>query len=217
MNPGIPSAEILEITLRSLLYAGTATALAMVVGLPIGLILGRRKGWMSNGLGAVFGALTAMPTVIIGLFAFLLLSRTGLLGGLRWLYASPGVIFAEFFLGFPIVVTHLRSGLRRTDEALYETLYVLGTPRPRAFLLQLREFTPVIAGAFVLSFGRILGEVGIVMMIGGNIRHVTRTMTTAIALESGKGALHEAIMLGGILMVLALVINLLVAVTQKHE
>jgi len=209
--------EILEITLRSLAYAFLATALAMALGLPVGAALARRRGTLARGIAAVFGAAAAMPTVVIGLLAFLLLSRTGPLGELRWLYTSAGVVFGEFFLGFPIVVTHLHAALRRTETAFYETLATFGASRLQRTRAMLREFAAPIAGAFTLSFGRIVGEVGVAMMLGGNIRHATRTMTTTIALESAKGDWINAIFLSIILMLIAIIINIAITFVQRFE
>ncbi len=209
--------EILEITLRSLLYALAATALAMAAGLPVGACLARRKGTVSRVAAAFFGAAAAMPTVVIGLLAFMLLSRFGPLGELRWLYTSAGVVFGEFFLGLPIVVTHLHAAMRRADGAFYETLATFGASRLQTVRALLREFSAPLAGAFTLSFGRIVGEVGIAMMLGGNIRHATRTMTTAIALESARGDWQQAIYLGLILMLIAIFINIMISFVQKAE
>ncbi len=158
-----------------------------------------------------------MPTVVLGLLAFWLLSRTGPLGDLRWLYTSAGVVFGEFFLGWPIVVTHLHAAMRRADAAFYETLDTFGASRLQRNHALVREFAPALAGAFTLSFGRIVGEVGIAMMLGGNIRHATRTMTTTIALESAKGEWMDAIYLGIILMVVSIIVNVFVTFFQRVE
>lgn len=210
-------AEILEITLRSLWYAFAATVLAMAFGFPIGATLARNVSTFSRILAAVFGAAAAMPTVVIGLLTFWLLSRVGPLGKLRWLYTSTGVIFGEFFLGFPIVVTHLYTSMRRADTTFYETLTTFGATYLQRTYALIREFSVPLAGAFTLSFGRIVGEVGIAMMLGGNIRHVTRTMTTTIAFESTKGEWMNAVYLGIILMLIAICINIFIIFFQKIE
>lgn len=209
--------EIVEITLRSLNYALVATALAMAAGMPIGLFLARRRHWLARAAAAIFGAAAALPTVVIGLFCFWLIARNGPLGELRWLYTSWGVIFGEFFLGWPIVVTHLYTALRQTNPALHETLATFGASRRQTAWAFLREFAMPLSGAFILSFGRIVGEVGIAMMLGGNIRHATRTMTTAIALESAKGEWTQSIRLGMTLLIIAIIINILVIFSQKNE
>ncbi len=209
--------EIFEIIVRSLYFALAGTALSMLTGVPLGMALGKRTGGISRTLAAFFGSLAAMPTVVMGLLLYLLLSRSGPLGALQWLYGSPGVIVGEFLLGLPIVVYHIYSGMKKIDSSLDETLRQFGSSRLQSVFVFTYECLPLIAGAFVLSFGRTIGEVGLAMMIGGNIRHVTRTMTTAIALETAKGNVYDAIWLGLILMIIALFINFAIQALQKHE
>ncbi|MCX7654939.1 MAG: ABC transporter permease [Treponemataceae bacterium] len=216
--------EILEISSRSLIFALTATLFALSVGVPFGFLLGRPRTQTSalhRCVVSLVGALTALPTVTLGLMLYLLFSRSGPLGFLNLLYKPGLVILGETLLALPLVIHHLYSGLHRRGDSrtilLHETLITFGAKGPRYLWTMICEKSSLVWGAATLAFGRILGEVGLVMMVGGNIRFLTRTMTTTIALETSRGNLQQAGLLGILLVGMALVINGLFHWFQDQE
>lgn len=210
--------ETWGIVLRSLHFSAGATALALLPGIPIGIVLGIGK-FPGRRLAVAFvNALTAVPTVVIGLAAYSALSRSGPFGPLGWLFAPAGVIAGQSLLALPIVATFCCAGLSKLDPRFHETLDTLGTNAFLKLLVTIKEARSVFVAAAVAAFGRVTGEVGVSMMLGGNIRRLTRTMTTAIALDAAKGEFDRAVSLGLVLLVLALLVNLvLYLLTPRSE
>lgn len=217
----ISFSEIIEISLRSLYFAFSAAFLAMVVGIVPSIWISRkdkqRCKTIRSVIASIISTLTGVPTVVIGLFVYILLSRKGFLGALNWLYTSPGVIFGEFLLALPLVIHHLVSGFSKIDTTLFETLSVFKANRFSTITITAKEALPVLGGALTLAFGRVSGEVGLVMMIGGNIRYATRTMTTTIALETSKGNIDLAIALGVCLLLISLIVNITINYIANYE
>lgn len=213
--------ETIEISLRSLYFAFSAALLAMLVGIAPAIWISRKdmfhRKTIRNIITSIISTLTAVPTVVIGLFVYLLLTKKGILGALNWLYTSPGVIFGEFLLALPLVIHHLVSGLSKIDTTLFETLSVFKANKFYLLSITAKEAMPVLGGALALAFGRVIGEVGLVMMIGGNIRYVTRTITTAIALETSKGNINLAMVLGIFLLVISLLVNITINYIANYE
>jgi tungstate transport system permease protein len=156
----------------------------------------------------------SFPTVLIGLLLYLLLSRQGPFGGLGLLFTQGGMILGQAALGLPVIIAFALTTLERADPRLAETARVLGAGRLRLLLTVFRELRFGLMAAVVAGFGRVIAEVGSALMVGGNIEGVTRTMTTAIALETSKGEFAEGIALGVVLVVLALLVNLALAWLQ---
>ena len=200
-------ANLLECVKVSLFCALTATALAVLVGAPAAVILGRKRFPGRRVLLVAAHTGMAVPTVVIGLVAYSLLSRTGPLGSLAMLYTPGAIIIGEFALGLPIVVAMIFSAVSGLDVKLEMTARTLGAGRWRIFLTVLREAKAGLIAAIMAAFGRLCSELGIAMMVGGNIRHYTRTMTTAIAVETAGGEFALALALGLILLLIALGIN----------
>jgi tungstate transport system permease protein len=186
-----------------------STFFSVIPGVPIGaaLFLGRFKG--KRAAVALVNAVMAVPTVVVGLFVYSFISRSGPLGPLNLLYAPGGVIFGQAVLAFPLVAAMTYTGLQKLDPRYAETLLTLGAGPWRRLLAIMREGRYVIMQAVLAAFGRVTGEVGVSMMLGGNIRWYTRTMTTTIALDAGKGEFERALSLGLALLSVALVINFL--------
>ena len=200
--------DLLACVWVSLLCSLTATALAVLAGAPVAVLLGRgrfrgRRAWL---VAAHTGM--AVPTVVIGLLLYSLLSRTGPLGPLGMLYTRKAIILGEFVLGFPIIVALFSSAAASLDPKLEMTARTLGAGRFRTFWTVIREAKVGLIAATMAAFGRLCSELGIAMMLGGNIRHYTRTMTTAIAVESAGGEFALALALGLILVLIALGINI---------
>ncbi len=200
-------ANLLDCIRVSLLCSVTATVLAVLAGAPMAVLLGRRRFPFRKGLLIAAHTGMAIPTVVIGLVAYSLLSRSGPLGALGILYTPWAIILGEFILGFPIVVAMLSSAVSGLDPRLEITAKTLGAGKIKIFFTILREAkTPLIA-ATMAAFGRLCSELGIAMMVGGNIKMYTRTMTTAIAVETSGGEFAVALSLGLILLLIALGIN----------
>lgn len=202
--------ELWSIIGRSLLFSASAVLLAAIPGIPCGIAIGWKPGGFRHWLASIVHALSAVPTVVIGLFVYGLLSRTGPLGFLGMLYTPAAVILGQIFLALPLLVSFIAGGFSSIDPRFRETLETHAIPPIAAFSLALREARPMITTAIAMAFSRVIGEVGVAMMLGGNIRGLTRTMTTAIALDTSRGEFERAVALGIVLLAVALVMNMLI-------
>jgi tungstate transport system permease protein len=181
--------------------------LAMVPGVMAGLALGLEKFKLRSALITLLYTSLAFPTVVIGLLVYLLLSRSGPLGSLGLLYTKTAIVIGQTILVIPIIATFTLSAINKLDPALILTSRSLGASRTQLYLTMISEARFGIIAALIASFGRAISEVGISMILGGNIAGVTRTMTTAIALEHDKGRFSEALILGLLLLIISLSIN----------
>ncbi len=202
---------LLSIVLRSLTLSASATAIAFVMGCVLGswLAVGRFAG--RTVLLAVLNTSLSLPSVVVGLVVYLLLSRSGPLGYLGWLYSFKAMLLAQTVLVLPIVVALVRQVVEDAHTAHGEQLRSLGAgPRLTGLLLAWDERSALLTVALA-AFGRAIAEVGAVMLVGGNIDGFTRVMTTAIALETSKGDLPLAMGLGLVLLAVVLVLQMLIA------
>jgi len=209
--------EIFLIAGTSLRFSFWSTIFSTLPGVALGITLANSVFPGRRAVVAVVSSLTALPTVVIGLFVYSFLSRSGPLGGLGWLFAPQGVVLGQTLLALPIVVSLVYTGLSKLDARFSETLVTLGAGRFRRLLATLYEAKYVLASALLNAFGRVTGEVGVSMMLGGNIRWYTRTMTTTIALDTSKGEFERALSLGLLLLSISLAINALVHAAVKHD
>ena len=210
-------AETWGIVARSLRFALLSTLFSVVPGLPLGAALASMPDTRARRvLASLVHALTAVPTVVIGLAVYSLISRSGPLGALGFLFAPPGVVMGQAFLATPVVASLTYAGLAKLDRRFHETLATFGAPPWLRLAATLREARPVLTAALVVAFGRVTGEVGVSMMLGGNIRFSTRTMTTAIALDAAKGDFERAVSLGLVLLAIALGVNLALHALEPH-
>ncbi|GAC1412296.1 MAG: ABC transporter permease [Burkholderiaceae bacterium] len=152
-------------------------------------------------------AALSIPTVLIGLLLYLILSRDGPAGGLHWLFSQSGVIMGQFLIAVPVLMAFTLSAVQAADPRLAETAITLGAPRWRIMGTILHETRFGVMAAIIYGFGRVISEVGCAMMVGGNIAGATRTITTAIALETSKGEFAQGIALGAVLIAIALIMN----------
>ncbi len=200
--------NLAEIVLLSLRVSLTAVLLASLIGLPLGAILGLRRFPGHRPAIVLLNALMGLPPVVVGLVVYLLLSRSGPLGSWGLLFTPSAMIIAQSILVTPLVAALTRQVVETLWEELQEQLRSLGVDPWRAIGTLLWEGRFSLLTAILAGFGRAIAEVGAVLIVGGNIAHVTRTMTTAIALETSKGDLPLALGLGIILITLALLVNL---------
>jgi tungstate transport system permease protein len=202
--------EVFFVVGTSLQFALLSTLFAGVPSLVLATLLTLYRFPFRRLIVSLITALMAVPTVVIGLVVYTVLSRSGPLGSLGWLFTPRAVVLGQSILALPIITSYLLTGFSRLDPRFFETLYTLGLPGIWKWILTWRESGSVLAISFLSSFGRVLSEVGVSMMLGGNIRFYTRTMTTAIALETSRGEYEFALALGMILLVLAVGLNLFV-------
>ncbi|WP_027184599.1 ABC transporter permease [Desulfovibrio inopinatus] len=190
----------------------TVSTMSMIacfcIGSPLGFVLGYFEFPGKRAVRLVVDTLLSLPTVVIGLIVYAFLTRHGPLGGLNLLFSIPGIALGQTLLGLPIVVAMTATAVESMDTRLHQTLLTLGANPWQVLLTTLWEarFSMLLAGAS--AYGRIVSEIGISMMIGGNIKWHTRTITTAIALETGKGEFAMGIALGMVLMIIAFIVNL---------
>lgn len=186
----------------------TSTGLASFIGVPAGVFLAFKKFRGRGTVIALLHTLLALPTVVIGLFCYVFISRQGPLGPLELLFSPLGIILGQTILIVPIVATFTHSALAAVADEVRATALTLGAGVSRATLSVIGEARFGILAAITAAFGRAIGEVGISMMLGGNIKGFTRTITTAIALETSKGEFALGLGLGVILIAIALTVNL---------
>jgi tungstate transport system permease protein len=199
--------ELLAIVTLSLRVSMTATIIATLVGAPLGALLAVARFPGREATVVLANALLGLPPVVVGLVVYLILSRSGPLGSLGWLFTPAGMIVAQVLLTTPIVI----ALLHRMTEGLWkdygDQFLIDGASRFRVIAELLRIGKAGLLTAFLFAFGRAISEVGAIIVVGGNIRGVTRTMTTAIALETSKGELSLALGLGMILIVLSIAVS----------
>ena len=206
--------ELGEIVLRSLHVSVSAVALATVIGLPLGAAIALFRFPGRTALTVLLNGLLGLPPVVVGLMVYLVLSRAGPLGFLDLLFSVPAMIIAQCLLVTPIIAALSRQMVEDLWEEYEEQLRSLGSSPLRAIPTLIYDGRYSLLTAVLAGFGRAIGEVGAVLIVGGNIAHVTRIMTTAIVLETAKGDLALALGLGLILVVLAVVVNAAVYVIR---
>ena len=209
--------EIFSIALLSLKVSTIATFLSSLVGVPLGFIIGSGQFWGKKGLTAIFNTLMALPTVVVGLLVYSLISRQGPLGPLELLFTPKAMVIGQFILATPIIVALTISATQAIDPRVKITAMTLGAGPLRTAVTVLSEAKFALMAAVVAGFGRVIGEVGCALMVGGNIRGYTRTMTTAISLETAKGEFAFGLALGFILLTVAFVVNILLHWLQSRE
>ena len=200
--------EVMEITGRSLGISGTSCLLASLICLPLGSLIHFHHFRGKRVLINIIQTLFSVPTVIIGLFVFVLLSRAGPLGELGILFTPTAMVIGQMILITPILLGLTISALSGVSKEIVDTATSLGASGFQVALLVLREARYAVLAAVIMGFGRAISEVGCALMIGGNFKGSTRVLTTATYLETSKGELELAIALGIILLFLALIISI---------
>lgn len=198
---------LMQIVLLSLQVSMMAVFLATLAGVPLGTFLGLKPQERTRFASKLLYTLMGLPPVVAGLVIYLLLSRMGPLGVLGLLYTPTAMIIAQFALAVPIIAALTMIGIRSRGKEVQETAHTLGAGRLLTAWTVVRESRFAIFGAVVTGLGRVIAEVGAVMIVGGNIERHTRVMTTAIVLETGKGHFGLAVGLGLILLIISFFIN----------
>lgn len=200
--------EVYRIVWTSLKISITASLIVALVAVPTGILIALRDFYGKRLLQQTLNTLMAMPTVMIGLLLYGLLSRRGPLGDLGLLYTPAAMVLGESVLILPIVLNLTVAAVQSADPRLVTTLRALGADWKQELLWVLSETRFAVLAAIVVGFGRAIGEVGAAMMLGGNIQGLTRTMTTAIALETSKGEFELGLALGLLLLGIAFAVNI---------
>jgi tungstate transport system permease protein len=201
------NAEVFQIAALSLRVAMLATLAACALGIPAGLALGSTAFRGRRALLVALNTALALPTVVVALVIYLLLSRRGPLGDLGLLFTWQAIAVAETVLAFPIAASLSAAAVQSVDPRVLRTAMTLGAGPLRAAWTVAREMRLALAATVAVAFGRVMSEVGAALIVGGNIRHETRTLTTAITLATAQGDFALAIALGLILLALALTVN----------
>lgn len=208
--------EVLGAVWTSLYTSASSILLAATIGIPTGLLLGISRFPGHRLMVTLLNTLMALPTVVIGLFLFGLFSRQGPLGVMGLLFTPLAMIAGQTVLATPIVANYTMSAVAGADQRILPTALTLGATRFQAGIQLLQEVRFGLMAAVIAGFGRVIAEVGVAMMLGGNIRGTTRTMTTAIALETSKGEFVFGLALGIVLMTVALLVNLVLNFLQQR-
>ena len=200
--------EVMEASLRSLIIAAASCSITALICLPLGSLIHFSRFPGKRLLINVVQTFYSVPTVAIGLFIFVLFSQSGPLGGLNLIFTPAVMVIGQVFLVMPIMLGLTISALSGVDKAITETALSLGASRFQAAIITLKHARFAVLTAVIMGFGRAVSEVGLALMVGGNIKGFTRTLTTAISLETSKGDIELALALGMVLIFIALVINI---------
>lgn len=208
--------ELLRIILLSLEVSGLALVAATVLGLPLGALLALKPFPFRGLLLSLLNTGMGLPPVVVGLFLYLILSRSGPLGFMALLYSPTAMIIGQAILAFPIVTSLAHAAIVGVDPVIRLAAQTLGATPWQEAATVVREARYGVGAAVIAGFGRVSAEVGLVLMVGGNIAHYTRVMTTTIALETDKGNFDLGIALGLILLTLSLMVNLALRAVQRR-
>jgi tungstate transport system permease protein len=206
---------VLEIIGLSLRVSGSATLLAVAIGMPVGALIGAHRFRGRGALVALIHTGFAFPPVVIGLFVFMFLSRNGPAGSLDLLFTPAAMMLAQAILAAPYVAGITLAAVQAVPAAAALQARGLGAGWMRAFYMRVREARLGLIAAVVAGFGAVISEVGAVMLVGGNIAGQTRVMTTAIVTETRKGNFAAALALGFVLLFLALAVNIALTIAQQ--
>ena len=209
--------ELIRITKLSIYISLTATLIASLIAIPIGGIIYYYEFRGKRTIINLIQTLYSIPTVIVGLFLFLLISKQGPFGFLKLLFTPTGMVIGQMLLILPILIGFTITALVGVSIQIRELAISMGANTYQTIITIIKEARYAIMSAVILGFGRAISEVGVSILIGGNIRGFTRTFTTAISLETSRGNLVLSIALGLILLSLALIINLLLNYLQGRD
>lgn len=208
--------ELLGIILLSIKISGTALVAATLIGLPLSALLGFRKFPLKGLIISLLNTFMGLPPVVVGLFVYIFLSRSGPLGFMGLLYTPAAMVIAQTILAFPIVASLCHSALINVDPLIRQASLTLGATPFQISLAIIREARYGIMSGIIAALGRVMAEVGAILIVGGNIAGYTRVMTTTIALETDKGNFELALALGIILLVISLSINMGLHIIQRR-
>lgn len=207
--------ELLGIISLSLKVSGSALLVSAVMGIPLSAILGLKRFPAKGFVISLMNTFMGLPPVVVGLFVYIMLSRSGPLGFMGLLYTPSAMVIAQTILAFPIVVSLCHSAIVGVDPIIRQASMTLGATPFQITVTIIKEARYGIMSGVIAAFGRVMAEVGAILIVGGNIAGYTRVMTTTIALETDKGNFELALALGIILLTISLVINAALHFIQK--
>ena len=213
----ILDSDLIEITVRSLKVSFTALVVASALALPFGTWLAIRRFRYRRVSIAALNALMGLPPVVVGLIVYLLLSRSGPFGVMGLLFTPTAMIIAQVIIITPLIASITHQAMRELWSEYHDLLISLNTSKRQRVAALIWDGRRTLMTAALAGFGRAIGEVGAIMIVGGNIDHATRVLTTAIALETGKGDFALALGLGFVLIALTLVVNLAIHALSRTE
>jgi tungstate transport system permease protein len=208
--------DVWEITLLSIRVSGLATLISLLIGLPFGTLLALGKFPGRSVLLTLVNTGMALPPVVVGLAVAMTLWRSGPLGNLHLIYTPTAIIIAQVIISAPVVTGLTAAAMQALDPRLRQQLLGLGASSAQMILSLWREARLPLLAALMAGFGSVISEVGASMMVGGNIRHQTRVLTTAIVLETNKGEFPTAIALGILLLLITFLINFALTWIQQR-
>ena len=206
----------MQIAGRSLGIGLTSIAIGSAICIPLAGLIHFNQFWGKRFLVSLIQTFYSIPTIVIGLFVFVMISNAGPLGGLGILYTPAAIVVGQVILITPILLGLIISAFRGVDQTILDTARSMGASGWQIAVLVIKEARFSVMAAVIMGFGRAISEVGISMMVGGNIVGATRTLTTAIALEAGRGDIELALALGMILLFIALVVNIIMNRIQQR-
>jgi tungstate transport system permease protein len=209
--------ELIQVVTTSLKISISSTFIASIISIPLAILIARNKFKTKKFINIILNTMLSLPTVVVGIFVYSLISRRGVLGEFDLLFTPLGIIIGQVILIIPLITALVRNVIFSMDEKLYKTATSMGASRSQKFKLLILEARYGIIGAVIAGFGRVLGEIGVSMMLGGNIKGVTRTITTAMSLETNKGRFAFALSLGIILLSLSFLINFVTYFLQEGK
>jgi len=208
--------ELLKIIFLSLKVSGFALIISTVIGLSLSTLLSFKKIPLRGLIISLMNTFMGLPPVVVGLFVYLILSRSGPLGFMGLLYTPSAMVTAQTILAFPIVASLCHSAIISVDPIIRQSAMTLGATPLQMTVTIMREARYGIMSGIIAALGRVMAEVGAILIVGGNIAGYTRVMTTTIALETDKGNFELALALGIILLTLSLIINIILYRIQRR-
>ncbi len=209
--------DLFEIILLSLQVTLTAVIIASIIGMPMGAWLAVNRFKFRRFTIAILNALMGLPPVVVGLIVYIMLSRSGPFGVLNLLFTPTAMVIAQVIIITPLIASISHQAIRDLWADYHDLLISLNTTKRQRILTLIKDARRSLLTGSLAGFGRAIGEVGAIMIVGGNIDHLTRVLTTAIALETGKGEFAFALALGFILIALAIIVNLAIHTISKTE
>ena len=209
--------DLIEISLRSLQVTLTALLFASLIAIPLGTVLAVQRFRWRRTVIALLNALMGLPPVVVGLVVYVMLSRAGPLGVLGLLFTPTAMVIAQVIIITPLIASVTHQAMRDLWADYHDLLISMGATKWQRIMTLIRDGRRTLLTAILAGFGRAIGEVGAIMIVGGNIDHATRVLTTAIALETGKGDFGLALGLGFVLIGLAIAVNLAIHALSGTE
>ena len=209
--------QVLDAAWRSIWVSSTAVFIAAILGISIGTFLARHNFFGRSLVVALFRGMMGIPTVLIGLVGYALLARQGPFGTLELLYTPWGIVLGEVLLAVPIITSLTHGGIKNLDPRIPETDLLLGAGRLQRWKTYLSEARLPITLAILTAFARCFTELGIAMMVGGNLKFKTRTLSTSTTLETARGEFSRAVAMSLILLAIAICITIIIAWVSREE